>query len=109
MPPDLVSTFSALGDRTRLSIVTQLLNDGEKSAGEIVAHVGLSAPAVSRHLKVLCNAGVIARRVDRQRRIYSAQPQSLRAISDWTQTHQEFWTNSIDRLAAVLEGKTDNG
>ena len=99
----LSNSFSALGDPTRLAIVESILDEGEQSAGEICARVTVSAPAVSRHLKVLCDAGLLQRRVDRQRRLYSADPAGLGAINDWFGSHVQFWTASVERLQAAVE------
>jgi len=102
MTGNLSRAFSALGDRTRFAIVDQLLRDGEKSAGEIVDSVSLSAPAVSRHLKVLHSAGVLDRRVARQKRLYTVRPDMIRAINRWTMDHQAFWSSALDRLEQAL-------
>ena len=99
----LINSCSALGDPTRFAIVESLLDEGEKSAGEICAGVTVSAPAVSRHLKILCDAGLLQRRVDRQRRLYTADPAGLGEINDWFESHVQFWTASVDRLQAVVE------
>lgn len=99
----LVDTFSALGDPTRFAIVDRLLKEGEMSAGALHEDVAISAPALSRHLKVLRNVGLIHQRVDKQRRMYSVRPQAVEAISAWTMSHREFWQTSLDRLAAALE------
>lgn len=103
MSTHLTRMFSALGEPHRLAIVDQLLSDGEKSAGDIVARLPLSAPAVSRHLKVLCDAGILDRRVEKQRRIYSARPDMLATINRWTMDHEAFWAGSLDRLERALE------
>ena len=84
MQNNLIEAFSALGDSTRFTIVERLLRDGEQSAGELVNAVDVSAPAVSRHLKILRRAGVVDRRVDRQRRLYSVKSELIEAINDWT-------------------------
>ena len=99
----LSNSFAALGDATRLSIVEMLLNEGEKPAGEISDRATVSAPAVSRHLKVLSEAGLITRRVDRQRRIYDVNPNAMGEINEWLQRHIDFWEGSIDRLQAAVE------
>lgn len=99
----LTDTFSALGDPTRFAIVERLLTKGELSAGDIQDVAAISAPAISRHLKVLREAGVIDQRIDRQRRMYSVRPDAVRAISAWTITHREFWEASLDRLEAALD------
>lgn len=99
----LAETFAALGDPTRFGIVERLLTEGELSAGDLQEGMQISPPAVSRHLKVLRSAGILHRRVDRQRRVYSVRPQAVEAISAWTMSHREFWKASLDRLAAALE------
>ncbi len=106
----LVPLFSALSDKTRLSLVEHLMVAGEQSAGNLTALSGLSAPAVSRHLKVLRNAGVIEQRVAGTHRYYSARPDAIRAIADWTRDRRAFWTSSLDRLdnhLALNPGDTD--
>lgn len=99
---DLTTTFSALGDPTRFAIVERLLRDGEQSAGALTRQVALSAPAVSRHLKVLREAGIVDQRVERQKRIYSVRPQALQTVNNWTLNHREFWQTSLDRLEMAL-------
>jgi len=101
--PDLTRTFSALGDPTRFAIVERLLERGEQSAGALQDVAQISAPAISRHLKVLFEAEVVARRVDRQQRLYSVRPEAMKAINAWAISHEEFWGQSLDRLAAALE------
>lgn len=100
---DLSSTFAALGSPVRLAIVERLLREGELSAGDLVAGEAMSAPAASHHFKVLRDAGVVAQRVDRQRRLYSVRPDALRTIGQWSLTYREFWEVSLDRLGTALE------
>ena len=100
---DLVNTFAALGDGTRFAIVERLLKEGELSAGDIQEGTSISAPAVSRHLKILTNAGLIERRVDKQRRLYAVSPAKFGEINDWLQRHIAFWEGSLDRLQAAVE------
>ena len=101
--PDLVTTFAALGDPTRFAIVERLMNDGELAAGDLLDVANISAPAISRHLKVLRNAGLIRQKIDKQRRIYAVEPKAVETISAWTLSHEEFWKGSLDRLAAALK------
>ncbi|AXI44050.1 helix-turn-helix transcriptional regulator [Sulfitobacter sp. SK011] len=107
----LAATFAALSDRTRLAVVERLMAQGELAAGDLVAHVEMTAPAVSRHLKVLRKAGVIQQRVAGTKRYYSVQPDALKAISDWTISHRAFWEAGLDRLDALLaqDGGTEDG
>lgn len=98
----LTQTFSALSDDTRLAVVEQLMREGEQPAGSLIGLAEISAPAMSRHLKVLRKAGLIQQRVDGTRRLYSVRPEALRTISDWTIQHQKFWEQSLDRLHDML-------
>ena len=98
----LATTFAALGEETRFAIVERLLKEGELSAGDLQEGMAISPPAISRHLKVLRQAGVIERRIERQKRIYSVRPQAVELISAWTISHREFWQASMDRLERAL-------
>ncbi|MGB7182931.1 MAG: metalloregulator ArsR/SmtB family transcription factor [Burkholderiaceae bacterium] len=99
---NLPRTFAALGDATRFAIVERLLQRGETSAGELQDIGPLSPPAISRHLKVLREAGIVEQRIDRQRRMYSVRPVAVASIVEWTGSHREFWEPSLDRLEAAL-------
>jgi DNA-binding transcriptional ArsR family regulator len=96
------AVFAALSDSTRRSIVDRLARDGERNVGEIAAPFAISLPAVSRHLKVLEEAGLVRHRVDRQWRVYSARPEALRSVADWLDAHRAFWAAAFARLDAVL-------
>ena len=98
----LIQKFTALSDATRLSVVERLMVEGELPAGAIVAQADMSAPAMSRHLKVLREAGLIHQRVEGTKRLYSVRPEAMRAIADWTMDHKTFWDASLDRLEAHL-------
>ena len=99
----LPETFAALGDATRLSIVERLLADGERSAGELQQGTGISAPAVSRHLKVLRQAGLVTRRIEGTRRIYAANPAAIGVVGHWALAHRGFWEAGLDRLDVALK------
>ncbi len=95
--------FSALADPTRFAIVEQLLEQGDQTAGALAEPFDISKPAVSRHLKVLEEAGVIERRIDRQYRSFRINPQSMRSLDDWIDRYRKFWNTSFDRLEKVLQ------
>ena len=99
----LVTTFAALGDPTRFAIVERLMTEGALSAGDLQDVADISAPAISRHLKVLRQAGLISQTVDKQRRIYAVMPEAVQSISAWTSSHEAFWNTGLDRLAAALK------
>lgn len=99
---DLLQSFAALSDATRLGVIERLMAEGELPAGDLVAASKMSAPAMSRHLKVLRQAGLVERRIDGTRRFYSVRPDALKAIADWTLDHRAFWQAGMDRLEAHL-------
>lgn len=101
----LPETFAALGEPTRLAIITRLLDQGELPAGALQDVADISAPALSRHLKVLHKAGLVTRRVDAQRRLYAVRPEAVKAINDWTMSYRDFWTGSLDRLEAAIRDR----
>ncbi len=99
----LLATFSALSDATRFSIVEQLMDDGELPVGDLIEGKGMSGAAISRHLKVLREAGLVQQRVRGTQRMYSVQPEGLRAIAEWTISKRHFWESSLDRLGELIE------
>ena len=104
------NTFAALGNETRFAIVERLLKEGELPAVDILNVGDMSAPAISRHIKVLHKAGIINRRVDKQRRLYSIRPEAVQAINTWSLTYRDFWEQGLDRLAKALAyGMRTNG
>lgn len=105
----IARTFAALSDPTRLSVVEELMQRGELPAGDLVNHAGMTAPAVSRHLKVLREAGVITQRAVGTRRMYRVAPEAMKAISDWTISHRSFWEASLNRLDEILAADEDFG
>lgn len=100
--PDI---FAALSDPTRFAIVEQLLERGDQTAGALAEPFAISKPAVSRHLKVLEEAGIIERRVDRQFRSFRVRPEGLRSVDDWISRYRRFWQTSFDRLDKLLQEK----
>ena len=101
--PELPSLFGALSDPTRLAIVERLLREGERSVGELARPLPVTLPAVSRHMRVLEEAGIVEHRVDRQWRRYRVRAQALRDIDEWMATYRSFWTASLDRLERMVE------
>lgn len=97
--------FGALSDPTRLAIIERLLAEGELSAGPLAEPFEMSKPAISRHLKVLEDAGLVTRRVERQFRYFSANPHAFTQINDWLQVYRSFWTRAFDNLDKLLVEK----
>lgn len=95
--------FSALGDPVRFAIIDKLMRDGDQTAGALNALADISAPAFSRHLKVLREAGLVQQRKEGQSRIYSAERDVVEAIGDWSISYRKFWNESLDRLEEALQ------
>ena len=102
----VLKAFAALSDETRMSIVEQLMHDGERTAGDLIDGRGMSGAAISRHLKVLREAGLVHQRIQGTRRIYSVRPEGLRMIADWTLSKRAFWEASLDRLDAIIQAES---
>ena len=101
-----MSSLAALADPTRRRIV-ELLSEGERTAGEIVSRFGLSAPAISQHLKVLREAGLVQVRVAGQHRVYRLDQRGLDEIDQWVARVRRFWTGRLDALERELRTSTD--
>jgi DNA-binding transcriptional ArsR family regulator len=98
----LDSTFAALADPTRRAILARLAS-GESSVTELARPFDMTLPAVSKHLKVLARAGLIARGRDAQRRPCRLVAAPLRDVSNWVESYRRFWEESFDRLEAYLQ------
>ena len=94
--------FAALADPTRQHIV-KLLAKGERSAGDIASRFELTPPAVSQHLKVLREAGLVHVRPLKQQRLYSLNRQSLADMAEWLARVSGFWNEKLDRLERMIE------
>jgi len=103
MTPDrLSSKFAALADPTRRAILARLAL-GETSVTELAEPFAMSLPAVSKHLKVLERAGLIARGREAQWRPCRIEPQALKAVDDWLEEYRRLWEARLDRLEAYLQ------
>jgi DNA-binding transcriptional ArsR family regulator len=94
--------FDTLADPSRRRILSLLLQ-GERSAGELVEALHLSQPAVSKHLKVLRDAGFAEVRPDAQRRLYRLRPEPLAEIDAWLQPFRRYWSGKLDALEHYLD------
>ena len=95
-------SFTALAEPNRRAIL-DLLRDAPRPVGRLVEELGLSQPAVSKHLRVLRDAGLVDVQVDAQRRIYSLRLEPLRELDAWLAPYRERWTTALDRLDQHLE------
>jgi DNA-binding transcriptional ArsR family regulator len=97
----LSSTFAALADPTRRAILARLAT-GECSVTELAEPFEMSMPAVSKHLRVLEKAGLIAQRREAQRRPCRLEPGPLKDVADWAERYRSIWEQRFDRLEAYL-------
>jgi DNA-binding transcriptional ArsR family regulator len=97
----VTTVFEALADPTRRRVL-ELLSERELSAGEIAAAFTVSRPAVSRHLRVLRQAGLVQARRDAQRRVYGLDPEPLAELDSWLATYRPFWNERLDLLEQHL-------
>jgi DNA-binding transcriptional ArsR family regulator len=95
-------TFSALADPTRRAILARLA-DGETSVTELASPFKMSLPAISKHLKVLERAGLIARGREAQWRPCRLEPEALKTVADWVEEYRQLWEERFDRLDAYLQ------
>jgi len=108
MSPDrLDTTFAALADPTRRAILARLTS-GEASVTELAQPFAMSLPAISKHLKVLARAGLIARGREAQWRPCQLDAGPLKDAADWLQHYRRFWEQSFDRLEAYLREQKTN-
>lgn len=97
-----IDTFEALADRTRRRIV-ESLKSGEKPVGEIVTQSGIHQSGVSRHLRILNEAGFVSMRALGQQRLYSLRPEPFQELEAWLAGYRSLWERRLDRFAAALE------
>jgi DNA-binding transcriptional ArsR family regulator len=98
----LTTTFAALADPTRRAILARLAT-GECSVTELAAPFEMSLPAVSKHLRVLERAGLIARGREAQRRPCRIKAAPIKEVADWTESYRHVWEQRFDRLEGYLE------
>lgn len=97
-----MSPFEALAEPNRRQIL-DLLRAGERPAGDLVEALNLSQPGVSKHLRVLREAGLVTVTADGQRRLYRLQPARLAELDAWLAPYRHFWANRLDALVDHLE------
>ena len=98
-PADL---FRTLADPTRRAVFERLVGEGELSVGDLTAGAGVSQPAVSQHLAVLRQAGLVTERREGRFVRYAAQPMGLKPLFDWMSFYGRFWSQRFDDLEDLL-------
>lgn len=101
-----VEAIQTLADPTRLRVV-EILRGGEHSVNEIVSNVDIDQSGVSRHLRILEQAGFVRVRPDGQKRFYSLRPEPFRDIDAWVSQYRQLWEGRLDKFAEALARKRD--
>ena len=96
------TTFDVLAEPTRRRILDLLL-DQERPVGELVKKLKLSQPGVSKHLRVLRDAGLVSVRTEAQRRIYGVRPEPLEEVAEWLEPYRRLWADRLDALERHLD------
>jgi len=98
----VTSTFDVLAEPTRRRILDLLMQD-ERPVGDLVASLDISQPGVSKHLRVLRDAGLVEARTEAQRRIYRVRPGPLAEIDAWLAPYRRLWADQLDALERHLD------
>jgi DNA-binding transcriptional ArsR family regulator len=102
----MTTAFEVLAEPNRRRIV-ELLGTAERPVGELVDRLGISQPAVSKHLRALREAGLVAVRADAQRRLYRVRAEPLRAVDEWLAPYRRLWASRLDDLERHLDAMAD--
>ncbi len=102
-----MSTFNTLAEPNRRKLLDALV-DGPQSVSALVGAIGMSQPVVSKHLKILRDAGLVHVTPDGQRRLYSVNPEPLSELDDWLAKYRELWAGRLDALEAHLHNAEDH-
>jgi len=98
--------FEVVAEPNRRRILHLLIGD-ERAVGELVRELSVSQPAVSKHLRILREAGLVEVRTDGQRRVYRIRPEPLQELDDWLAPYRALWTSALDRLERHLQDMPD--
>lgn len=94
--------FRAISDPSRRAIL-DLLAEGRRTVNELLAHFSFTQPAMSKHLRLLREAGLVESETDGRQRRYALRAEGLRSVADWVRRHERFWNQKLDALGAVLD------
>jgi DNA-binding transcriptional ArsR family regulator len=103
----VTATLDVIAEPARRRIL-EVLRTGERPVGELVETLGMSQPAVSKHLRVLRDARLVGVRVDAQRRVYRITPGPLREVDEWLAPYRELWETALDDLEKHLDQMDDD-
>ena len=97
-----MTTFAVIGDPSRRRILDEL-REGDRSVGQLVEALSMSQPAVSKHLRVLREAGLVRSRTVAQRRVYGIRAEPLAEVDEWLEPYRRLWARQLDALERHLD------
>lgn len=100
------AVFRAIADPTRREML-ELLRERERTVQELAAPFAMSQPAVSQHLAVLRDSGLVSSRRDGRNRVYRIEPERLKAVDDWVEHYRHFWTEKLWALGEFLDSEAE--
>lgn len=101
-PSASTDIFQAIADPTRRALLDQLRN-GEQPVKQLAEPFNMTLPAISQHLQILCEAGLVQVRKAGRQRLYRLNPEPLKEVSDWVNHYDQFWQEKLDALGNYLE------
>jgi DNA-binding transcriptional ArsR family regulator len=105
MPANFTSpdVYMAIADPTRRAMLLRLVREGEKNVSELVEPFSISQPAVSKHLRILRQAGLVRSRSEGRLRFYAVEARRLRQVHDWVSHFEMYWDEKLDALDSYLQ------
>lgn len=101
-PTASTDIFQAIADPTRRALLDQL-KGGEQPVKQLAEPFQMTMPAISQHLQILCEAGLVQVRKAGRQRLYRLNPEPLKEVSDWITNYEEFWQDKLEKLSTYLE------
>ncbi len=101
-PAKGADVFAAIADPTRRAILDRL-RDGEQPVKQLAEPFDMSLPAISQHLQVLCEVGLVSQQRAGRQRLYRLNPEPLKQVSEWVAHYEQFWQQKLDALGEYLE------
>lgn len=101
-----MDVYHAIADANRRRLL-ELLSDQEQSVQELMPHFDVTIGAVSQHLQILLKSGLVLRRKKGRFRMYSARPQAMKEVHEWTEQYRPFWESRLDRLGDYLDNSDE--
>lgn len=101
-PAASADIFQAIADPTRRALLDRM-REGEQSVTQLAEPFEMSMPAISQHLHILCDAGLVTQRKVGRMRLYRLNPEPLKQVSDWVNPYEQFWQEKLDALGKYLE------